>query len=1153
MAQNPPKFTHLHVHSHYSLLDGLGKIPDLVLRAKELGMDSLALTDHGVMYGAIEFYEECQKQGIKPIIGVEAYIAPRRMQDKEPKIDTRYFHLILLAKNETGYKNLLKIVTAAHLEGYYYKPRIDKEFLKAHAEGLIALSACMGGEVPSLIVSSKNKAIEAIKFYQETFGKDNFYLELQSHPDYPEQNKVNEKLIAIASKLEIPLVATNDIHYVRKEDKDAHEVLLAVQTGRDYDDESRMTLKEFNLAMNSPEEMIESFRKLPEAIANTQEIAKKCNLEIQLGKTILPRFDVPKNETATSYLKKLCMEGVKERYKDVTNQVLQRLEYELDIIVKCHFEDYFLIVSDYVNFAKDEGILVGPGRGSAAGSIVAYVLAITDLDPLYYELLFERFLNPERISPPDIDLDFADDRREEVIQYITKKYGKEHVAQIITFGVMKARMAIRDVARALGMTYEDGDRVAKLIPFGMTLNEAVEAISELKTIYENESKAKQLIDMAKRLENVARNAGTHAAGVVISEKPLVEQVPLQHPPHGENNTVTQYSMKYIDEVGLLKVDILGLANLTIIKNALRIIRKIADTEIDLSQIAPDDKKTFDLLSRAETSGVFQLESDGMKRYLKELKPTKFEDILSMVALYRPGPMESIPDFIAGKHNRKKISYLDPKLEPILAPTYGVIVTQDQVLQIARHFAGFSYAEADILRKAVGKKIKKLLDEQKEKFIAGAVKTGATQKIAEAVWDFIEPFARYGFNRAHAACYAMISYRTAYLKAHFPSAFMAAWLSAEQQNIDKIAFAVAEAKRMKIEVLPPDVNESFVEFGVVKTTGNIRFGLAAIKNVGVGVSDAICEERKKNGPYQDFANFLMRLGSKVLNKKVIEALAKSGALDNFCERNRVLMNIETITKFINNLNRANVSQMDLFGAQDGPKVEIKLDLSDAPVATRKEKLAWEKELLGMYISEHPLRGMEKTLNVSGIPIAQIANKKTEERVQIAGLISSVKKILTKNRDPMLFLTLEDLSGKIEIIVFPRVLEKYKDIWRADALLRVSGRVNNKDGVKKIIAADAELLDDGEDDEQRNIDGENNETIETSEPSRLIINLGREVKKEDLTLAKNILQKYPGDLPVILKVPQNGGFREIKTKTKVLADKALISELGKILPNSKAQLD
>ncbi len=1140
------KFTHLHVHSHYSLLDGLGKIPDLVLRAKELGMDALALTDHGVMYGAIEFYKECKKEGIKPIIGVEMYIAPRKMTDKETKVDSTPYHLVLLAKNEKGYKNLLKITSAAHLEGYYYKPRVDKEFLKKHSEGLIALSACLGGEISSLLLSNqKERVLEIIKEYQEIFGKD-FYLELQYHPELPEQAKANTKLIELSRKLGIPLAATNDIHYVKEEDKDAHEVLLAVQTGKNFDDQDRLSMKKFNLSMLSQDTMAKNFADIPEAVENTHEIAKACNLEINLGQIILPKFEIPKNTTTKNYLEKLCSEGASKRYgpsrraeaDKIMPQVKERLNYELSVIEKCHFEDYFLIVADYVKFAKDNGILVGPGRGSAAGSITSYVLGITDLDPLSYELVFERFLNPERISPPDIDLDFADDRRSEVIQYITQKYGVDHVAQIITFGVMKARMAVRDVARALAMSYDDGDRIAKLIPMGMTLDEALNTVSELKAIYESEPSVKRLVDMAKRLENVARNAGTHAAGVVISQKPLTEYTPIQHPPGGEENLVTQYSMNYLDDIGLLKVDILGLANLTIIKNALRIIRKVNEVEIDLDKISHDDQKTFDLLVRAETSGVFQLESDGMKRNLRDLKPTTFEDILSMVALYRPGPMESIPDFIAGKHNRKKITYLDPKLEPILAKTYGVIVTQDQVLQIARGFAGFSYAEADILRKAVGKKIKKLLDEQKEKFIKGAVKQGASPKTAQSVWDFIEPFARYGFNRAHAACYAAISYQTAYLKAHFPSAFMAAWLTSEQQNIDKIAFATAEAKRMKIEVLAPDVNESFVEFGVVKVSGNIRFGLAAIKNVGVGVSEEIVEERKANGPYTSLADFITRLGSQILNKKVIEALAKSGALDTLCERNQILFNMEKILKFFAAKN-GSTNQMDLFNGRDGaPRQELTLE--NVEEASKKTKLSWEKELLGMYVSEHPLSGMEKIIAKNGTPIA-VLSEKNSQKAKIAGLVGKLTKIITKNKEPMLFAQLEDYSGKIEVVVFPRVLSKNTTIWQADSIVSVSGRLNNKDGVLKMIAEEVTAL------------GEDASSVETAEVTRLTIDLPKNITKENLTKIKEILVKFPGNLQVFLKINQNGSSREIKTKTKVVKDREMLKSLKEILPAGKIQFD
>jgi len=1147
------KFVHLHTHTHYSLLDGLGKIPNLVLRAKELGMDTLAITDHGVMYGAIEFYKECKKQGIKPIIGVEAYISPRGMNDREVKLDTSPYHLVLLAKNDTGYKNLLKLVSAAHLEGYYYKPRVDKDYLRKHADGLIALSACLAGEIPRLILDNqKTKLIETIKDYQSIFGKENFFLEMQYHPEMAEQKKVNKKMIELSQELDVPLVATNDIHYVNFEDKDAHEVLLAVQTGKDYDDDTRMSLKEFDLSLTSPEDMAKNFGDSPQALENTVKVAEMCNLEIKLGQTIMPKFEVPKGETAKTYLEKLCHEGAKKRYgpsrggaaeaDEINPKVKERLDYELSIIEKCHFEDYFLIVADYVRFAKQNGILVGPGRGSAAGSIIAYVLDVTDLDPLKYNLLFERFLNPERISPPDIDLDFADDRREEVIRYISEKYGSDHVAQIITFGVMKARMAIRDVARALSMSYDDGDRIAKLIPMGMTLDESLANISELKSIYEKEPSFTRLIDMAKRLENVARNAGTHAAGVVISELPLTDYVPLQHPPRDEESLVTQYSMNYLDSIGLLKVDILGLSNLTIIKNALRIIRKISDPKITLESFPANDKKTFGLLSRGETSGVFQLESDGIKRYLKELKPTTFEDILSMVALYRPGPMDSVADFIASKHGRKRITYLDPKLEPILKNTYGVIVTQDQVLQIARHFAGFSYGEADILRKAVGKKIKELLDEQKEKFLNGAVKTGANPKTAQAVWDFIEPFARYGFNRAHAACYAQIAYQTAYLKANYPSAFMAAWLTAEQQNIDKVAFAIAETKRMHINVLPPDVNESFVEFGVVKDpsagsgqAGDIRFALAAIKNVGGGVSEAIVEERK-NGKFLNLEDFLGRLGGKVLNKKVIEALAKAGAFDSFADRSQLISGLDTIIKYLSDTSRNGAkNQPDLFGdLKEKPEIG-KLVLPKSEEISRKEKLSWEKELLGMYISEHPLRGMEGILERVGMPLSEISIRDVDRKVKVAGIISAIKKIVTKSNEPMVFATIEDTSNKIEVLVFPKILKQDPELWQTDKLVTLSGRVNNKDGNLKIIVDEAKPLS----------SNDGTDLIDSPPaPTKLVIELPSSTTKEILLKLKETLGEFPGELPVVLKLLRSSGIQEIQAKNTVSDNPELIAKLRTI---------
>jgi len=1128
-------FVHLHTHSHYSLLDGLGKIPDLVSRAKELGMETLALTDHGTMYGVVEFYKKCQEEGIKPILGVETYIAPRRMEDKEPKLDTKPYHLILLAKNKTGYQNLIKIVTAAHLVGHYYRPRVDKEFLKKHSEGLIALSACFFGEIPQLIVSNNLiKAKEAIKQYQEIFGKENFYLELQDHPELKEQETVNNGLIKLSKELGSPLVATCDIHYVNPDDREAHEVLLAVQTGKDYDDENRLSLQETDLSMRSPEDMIRVFKDVPEAIENTLKIASLCNLELDFGKAILPEFKLPADETPKSYLEKKVQIGLKKKFNELSPEIKKRINYEMSVIEKTKFEDYILIVADYVNFAKENGILVGPGRGSAAGSLVSYVLGITDLDPIKYDLLFERFLNPERIAPPDIDLDFADNRRDEVIKYISKKYGADHVAQIITFGTMASRGSVRDTGRALGMAYTDVDKIAKLIPFGLTLAQSLEAVSELKDLYNKDASVKHLLDMAQKLEGVARHASTHAAGLVISKDPLVEHVPLQYSPRGNQEIITQFAMNELEAVGLIKMDILGLANLSIMGNALKIIKKTKDQEIFLNKIPLDDKKTYELLARAETTGVFQLESDGMKRYLKELKPTEFENIIAMVALYRPGPMGLIPDYIAGKHGRKKVTYLHPKLEPILKNTYGIAVYQEQVLQMARDIAGFSLGEADILRKAVGKKIRKLLMEQEKKFVVGAVKNGVSKAVAEKLFRFIEPFAEYGFNRAHAACYAMISYQTAYLKTYFPSEFMAALLTSEQNNLDKLAVAITESERMKIKVLPPDVNESFVDFGVVKETGNIRFGLAAIKNVGVGVAEAIVEDRKKVGNYILLEDFLRRLGPKVLNKKSVESLAKAGALDRFAERNQILSGMEQILKFLSNLGKASSrDQLNLFSTKK--KDLATLDLPQIDPASKKTKLSWEKELLGMYVSEHPLAGMEKIIKKNGRPINELSEN-IKGKINVAGIISHIQKILTKSKEPMLFVTLEDTTGRIEVIVFPKVLNKNVLLWQSDAIVCIKGHINNKDGVLKIIAEEINEINTGE--------------AETAAPEKLIINLPSNVDKEILQKIKEILLKSPGKLPVILRLARNGNFQEIKTKTKVSFDPSIVKLLGQIISPDQA---
>ncbi|TAK97132.1 DNA polymerase III subunit alpha, partial [Patescibacteria group bacterium] len=834
------KFTHLHVHSHYSLLDGLAKIDDLLDRAKELGMDSLAITDHGVLYGAVEFFIKAKERGIKPIIGCEMYLAPNGLANKNAIAeDRRRHHLILLVKNETGYRNLMKLISIAHLDGFYYKPRIDREVLRQYAEGLVGMSACVEGEVPSAIVNgdyakAKSLALE----YRDIFGEGSFFMEVQDHPNFTNQQIANQGIIKLSKETGIPIVATGDIHYARKEDASIQDILLCIQTNRKVDETDRMNLLQFDLSMRSPEELAVAFKDNPEALSNTQLVADQCNLQIELGKTLLPHFDVPEGYTTETYLRHLTEAGLAKRYGDtVTDEHRTRMDYELSVIEKTGYASYFLIVQDFVNWAKEQGIVVGPGRGSAAGSFVSYLTGITNIDPIKYNLLFERFLNPERVSMPDIDMDFADDRRDEVLDYVRNKYGHDHVAQIITFGTMAARAAIRDAGRALGYPYDYCDKTAKMIPMFHTMEQTLDQVPEFRAFYNSDPQARKLIDSAKRLEGVARHASMHACGVVITKSPVTDYTPLQRV-IGKEGTVTQYSSStkssYVEKIGLLKMDFLGLKNLTIIQNTLRIVRKVRDLSLNIDDIPLDDELAYKLLQSAKTTGVFQLESTGMKRYLKQLKPTVLEDIIAMVALYRPGPMEWIPDFIAGKHGIKKVKYLHPKLEPILSNTYGVAVYQEQIMQIARDLAGFTMGEADVLRKAMGKKIFELIKEQKIKFVAGCVKNGIDEKVADKVFAFIEPFAGYGFNRSHAACYALVGYQTAYLKAHFPAEFMAALLTSDQHDIDRVAIEVSECQEMGIQVLPPSINESFEDFAVIvgeDGAERIRFGLNAIKNVG----------------------------------------------------------------------------------------------------------------------------------------------------------------------------------------------------------------------------------------------------------------------------------------------------------------------------------
>lgn len=1150
-----PDFTHLHVHSHYSLLDGLGRIDALVDRTKELGMRALAITDHGVMHGAVEFYQAARAAGIKPIIGVEAYLAPGGHKERSGKHDTRARHLTLLAQNTTGYKNLMQLTTQAHLHGYYYKPRIDYELLEKHSEGLIVLSGCLNSDISRAIVERRpDDARRLIEWHIGIFGKDRFYMEVQDHPGIPEQGRLNQAVIGLAKEYDLSLVATCDSHYIRPEDAAAQDVLVCVQTGKIVTDQNRLSMVGEDYSLKSPQDVATAWAAHPEALENSMKIAEMCQVDIEMGVHKLPRYPLPKGTSPDQALRTLSEEGLTLRYgKNVKESARKRLGYELSVIQKTGFASYFLIVADFVNEAKRRGILVGPGRGSAAGSLVSYATNITNVDPLKYNLVFERFLNPDRVSMPDIDLDFADDRRGEVIDYVREKYGQEHVSQIITFGTMAARAAVRDAGRALGFPYAFCDKIAKAIPLFTNFKEALEQSNELKEMYDSDSQARRLIDTARKLEGVARHASTHAAAVVITDKPLTEYVPLQlsSTSDGEKDTVTQYAMGAVEDLGLLKMDFLGLKNLTVIGRAIDLIKRRLNIAIDLDTLPLNDAATYQLLQEGKSTGVFQLESAGMKRYLKELQPTELEDIISMVALYRPGPMDSIPDFIAAKHGHKKITYLHNTLRPILEKTYGVIVTQDQVLQIARDFAGFTYAEADILRKAVGKKIQKLLSEQRTKFVEGSMKKqNITQDLAEKVWDFIEPFARYGFNRAHAACYAMIAYQTAYLKANYPAEFMASLLTCDEGNIDRQAIEVADAVGLGITVLPPDINESEKDFSVVEGsdtresgTQSIRFGLGAIKNVGHGVVGAIMTERKQNGPFQDIFDVFTRINSRDFNRKSIESLARAGAFDSLVERNQVLENIERLLEFNRALHRQrDTGQQGLFGEAIAI-AKPRISLMEAAAASKEDRLAWEKELLGLYVSEHPLTDFTSELEGKVTWISELASLRNEETTRIAGVISRITKIITKKGQPMLFVLIEDLTSKVEVLVFPKLLEKTSALWQDSAKIIIDGSVSDKDGEVKLLANDAMELT-AENLAITHMSSKQRQTVRTKAIS---LYLSSRVSREKLETVKEVLASlHQADgVPVELLLPRGNVMSRMTTSFRVRPNASLKTKLSHII--------
>jgi DNA polymerase-3 subunit alpha len=1039
-------FAHLHVHSHYSLLDGMSKIDELLDLTKKMGLEAIALTDHGVLYGAIEFYTKAKERGIKPIIGCEVYLAPRSRNDKVAKVDAKFYHLTLLVKNQTGYKNLIKLVTIGELEGFYYKPRVDKETLRKYSEGLIALSSCLRGEIPqTLLAKNFAKAKELVKEYQDIFGKDNFYLELQDHPELEEQNKANEGLLKLSEETKAPAVVTCDSHYPLKEDKRVHEVLLAVQTGSDAESEDRLTMVHADFHLKEPKEVINNFQNHPELFENIKKVVDACNLEIDLDKLIFPKFQTPSNESSFEYLERLSRENFAQFYDEHNEEAKARLGHELEVIKKTNFADYFLVIYDIIRFAREKGILTNT-RGSAAGSLVAYVLGITHIDPMKYDLYFERFLNPERLEPPDIDLDVADDRRQEIIVYISEKYGQDHVAQVLTFGIMKSRLAVRDVNRALGHSYSLGDQIAKLIPQNLPIREALKTISEFREIYETNDEAREVIDIAQRLEGVARHASTHAAGIVITSEPIVNFVPLQHSSRSEKDIVTQYEMHSLNSIGLVKIDILGLANLTVVKNTLRIIKKVYGEDLDLDNLGFEDNKVYKLLSKGETVGVFQVESEGMRHYLKDLKPNSLEDIIAMLALYRPGPMELIPQFIRRKHGEEKITYFHPDLKPILEKTYGICVYQEQLMKIAHDLAGFSMAEADVLRKAVGKKIKSLLSSQKEKMIKGMMGRGIKKEIGEKIWEWMEPFARYGFNKGHSSSYARITYQTAWLKAYYPSAFMAALLTSDFGNLDRIAIEIKECERMGIKVMPPSVNQSFVEFGTDKETGNIPFGLSAIKNVGTGVAEMIQIERQQNGQFTNLINFFKRIPRQVLNRKTLESLIKSGALDCFGSRELMANNLDKILEWSYSVNNHNNFQMGLF-KEDSDNILSHLGQSFPPDKTKR--LIWEREYLGIYLTGHPLDDYKGILGKIALTVSQLDHLYLGKRIKVCGFVSRIQRVRTKTNKPMVFTQISDYEHSIDVVLYPTVLANNMASLSEDKVILVEGRMDKRNGEYQII--------------------------------------------------------------------------------------------------------
>ena len=1190
-------FVHLHNHTQYSLLDGLTKIKPLVSYIKEQGMDAVAMTDHGTLSGAIDFYKETTAQNVKPIIGIETYVAARKHTDKDPSKDKNRFHLILLAMNNVGYQNLMLLSTKANLEGFYYFPRVDHDLLKKHNEGIIALSGCMGGEIGSHIRDgSFDKAKKIALWYKEVFG-DRYYLEIQDHghPENPLYNKeqeiVNKEIMKLSEELDIPLVITCDAHYLKHEDQDAHEILLCVGTGAYLSDKKRMSLKSYPLHVEDPGSIIKRWSKsLPEAIVNTKRIADRCNIKIDLGNIHIPKFPVPKGETEKSLLHKLVYIGLADQYAGLSysksknldilklkeiipKNVNERAEMELSVIDSMGFNGYFLIIWDFIKWGKDKGIVFGPGRGSAAGSIIAYSLNITELDPLEYGLLFERFLNPDRISMPDIDIDIQDTRRDEVIEYCVKKYGKDRVANIVTFGTMAPRAAVRDVARVLEVPYSEADRIAKLIPppiqgRHIPLGESIMKDKTLRAEYENNSVAKNVIDMAIRLEGTIRSHGVHAAGVVIAPDDIVKFVPLEMAQKGVVST--QYPMGPIEELGLLKMDFLGLSNLTIIKNTLRIIKKVYEEDVDISKIPLDDSDTYKLLSRGDTTGVFQLESAGMKRYLRDLKPTVFDDIIAMAALYRPGPLTAglTDSYVKRKNKLEAVQVPHPSMEEALGSTYGVLVYQEQVMKISKDVCGFTGGEADTLRKAIGKKNREVMEKMKVKFINGGVShSNVPIEIMEKFWLDLMGFADYAFNKSHSACYALIAYWTAYLKAHYPAAFMASLMTSDYDNIDRLAIEISECKHMGIEVLLPDVNQSFHEFAIVPRNSSneinqIRFGLDAIKNVGHSAAEEIILARDK-GEFTDLSDFLNRVNTRIINKRVLESLIKSGAFDKFMDRGLLLSNLDSILSFSSKKQKESIDgQTDLFGNEVKSTFSARLDLDNkSNLFSKEEYLHWERDLMGLYLSSHPLDDYHNILEEKTVPLAYLINENDGIRTSIGGVIMESRVINTKTNQQMAFIKLEDIAGEQrELVLFPNVYNEYKELISNQVVIIANGKINsvNKDGnalnETKFIVSSISLIT--QDDlknykstgKKKKLAIKNRNKISKNinnekSASKLYIRLEDNTKNEILSKIKESIDLYKGSSESILVIGDSKQI--IKLPQKVEINDKLVSNLKKIV--------